>query len=155
MTPEFDYGDMVRVVRSVRNDGTYPGMETGALLVRAGSVGHVRNVGTFLQEQIIYAVHFLGEDRIVGCREEELVSIDAPWTVSRFLFRDRVVARIPLAIGGAIVVEQGAEGEVVRRLGDDPAGPSYHVLFGSRVFQVPEAALQCSPMPEPASGQAG
>lgn len=146
MTPAFDYGDMVRVIRSVRNDGTYPGLETGALLVRAGSVGHVRNVGTFLQEQIIYAVHFLGEDKVVGCREEELVSIDAAWTVSRFLFRDHVVARIPLAIGAQIVVEQGAEGEVVKRLGDDPRGPCYHVLFGTRVFQVPESALDVAPL---------
>ncbi len=146
MIPAFDYGDMVRVIRTIRNDGTYPDMETGAQLVRAGSVGHVRNVGTFLQEQIIYAVHFLGEDRIVGCREEELVSIDAPWTTTRFLFRDCVVARIPLTVGGQVVVAQGSAGEVVQRLGDGPQGPSYHVGFGNRVFQVPESALDEAPV---------
>jgi nitrogen fixation protein NifZ len=147
MSPAFDYGDVVRVIRTIRNDGTYPGMETGAQLVRAGSVGHVRNLGTFLQEQIIYAVHFIGEDRIVGCREEELVAIDAPWTVTRFLFRDRVVARLPLAVGGQVVVDKGALGEVVQRLADDPQAPSYHVQFGCRVFQLPESAVDPAPAP--------
>ena len=77
MQPRFDYGDAVRVVRTVRNDGTFPGMDTGDVLVRQGSVGHVRNVGTFLQDQIIYAVHFLEVDRTVGCREEELLDARA------------------------------------------------------------------------------
>lgn len=114
---------------------------------RAGSVGHIRNVGTFLQEQIIYAVHFIHEDRIVGCREEELVPVDAPWTETRFLFRDHVLARIPLAIDGQVVVEQGGEGEVVRRLCETGQEPSYHVMFGGRVFQVPETALDPAPIP--------
>ncbi len=147
MKPAFDFGDMVRVIRTVRNDGTYPGTETGDQLARAGSVGHIRNVGTFLQEQIIYAVHFISEDRIVGCREEELVPIDAPWTETRFLFRDHVLARIPLAIDGQVVVAQGCEGEVVRRLGEIRQVPSYHVEFDGRVFQVPETALDPAPIP--------
>ena len=147
MNPTFDYGDMVRVIRTIRNDGTFPGMETGAQLVRAGSVGYVRNIGTFLQEQIIYAVHFIDEDRVVGCREEELVSIDAPWTVTRFLFRDRVVARIPLAVGGQVVVDKGSEGQVVLRLTEGAEVPSYHVEFNGRVFEVPETALDAAPIP--------
>ena len=39
--PQFEYGDEVRVIRNVRNDGTYPGMDTGSLLIRRGSVGCV------------------------------------------------------------------------------------------------------------------
>ena len=50
MRPRFEYGDEVRVTRNVRNDGTYPGLETGQLLIRRGSTGHVRDVGTFLQD---------------------------------------------------------------------------------------------------------
>jgi hypothetical protein len=76
MLPRWDYGDAVRVTRNVRNDGTFPGAAVGDLLVRRGRIGHVRNVGTFLQDQIIYAVHFLDEERIVGCREEELIGLD-------------------------------------------------------------------------------
>jgi nitrogen fixation protein NifZ len=34
MRPRFDYGDAVRVIRNVRNDGTFPGQKTGNLLVR-------------------------------------------------------------------------------------------------------------------------
>ena len=44
----------------------FPAWTPATSLVRAGSVGHVRNVGTFLQDQIIYAVHFFEVDRIVG-----------------------------------------------------------------------------------------
>ena len=53
MLPRWDYGDAVRVTRNVRNDGTYPGAAVGDLLVRRGRVGHVRNVGTCLQDPII------------------------------------------------------------------------------------------------------
>ena len=33
MLPRWDYGDAVRVTRNVRNDGTFPGVPTGDLLV--------------------------------------------------------------------------------------------------------------------------
>ena len=87
-------GDVVRVIRNVRNDGTFSGANTGDLLVRRGRIGHVRDVGTFLQDQIIYSVHFLDEGRVVGCREEELIGIDEPWIESRFEVRQRVCAAI-------------------------------------------------------------
>ncbi len=74
LEPRFASDDEVRVIRNIRNDGTYPGQPTGALLVRRGSVGYVRHVGVFLQDQLIYTVHFLEADnRIVGCREVELI----------------------------------------------------------------------------------
>ena len=122
MRPAFDYGDAVRVLRTVRNDGTYPGLPTGALLLRRGSVGFVRDVGTFLQDQIIYSVHFLDQDRMVGCREEELQPAADPWVPSRFEFRDRVRARIPLGIAGRVLVERGTEGEVLKVIRDAPGG---------------------------------
>ena len=60
MITRWDLGDDVRVIRNVRNDGTYPGEQIGALLIRRGSTGTVIDIGTFLQDQIIYTVHFLG-----------------------------------------------------------------------------------------------
>ncbi len=42
MLPRFDYGDTVRLIRNVRNDGTFPGKEVGDLLIRRGAVGFVR-----------------------------------------------------------------------------------------------------------------
>jgi len=138
----YDYGDEVRVIRNVRNDGTYPGLDVGAPLVRRGSLGYVVNVGTFLQDQVIYSVHFLNEKRLVGCREEELIPADAPWTPSRFEFRDKVLSRINLAVDGEIVAAVGAEGEVIKVLrNDDPGQVQYHVRFPGRTLQVPENAL--------------
>lgn len=142
MRPRFDYGEAVRVTRNVRNDGTYPGLVTGALLVRRGAVGYVLNVGTFLQDQIIYSVHFLTEDRIVGCREEELLPADAPWTPSRFETRERVRARVALARAGEVLAAAGTEGEVMRVLRDAADGVRYHVHFPGHVLEVPEVFLE-------------
>jgi len=108
--PRFEIGKVVRVTRNVRNDGTFAGSEIGDLLVRRGSTGHVKNVGTFLQDQIIYSVHFLNEDKIVGCREEELIGEDEPWVPSKFEFRDKVHCNKCLAIDGEVIVEKDAEG---------------------------------------------
>lgn len=141
MRPQFELGDEVRVTRNVRNDGTYPGMEIGDPLVRRGSVGFVQNVGTYLQDQIIYSVHFLEANRLVGCREEELISAVAEWVPTRFEFRDKVAALCPLGIDGEVVVDPGDVGEVVKVLRDAPGGPAYHVRFPGRTLQVPEAAL--------------
>ncbi len=40
----YDYGDEVRVVRNVRNDGTYPGLDVGAPLVRRCSASRLPNL---------------------------------------------------------------------------------------------------------------
>lgn len=143
MLPRFQYGDEVRVIRNVRNDGTYPGKEVGELLLRRGSVGNVHDVGTYLQDQIIYRVYFIDSGRMVGCREEELVPAAEPWVDSRYEFRDRVATRIPLSVGGEVVVAQGEIGSVMKILRDAPGGVQYHVHFNSgRMFQIPELALE-------------
>jgi nitrogen fixation protein NifZ len=136
----FDFGESVRVIRNVRNDGTYPGMPVGELLVRRGSIGHVIEVGTFLQDQVIYTVHFLDQGRMVGCRAEELISADADWNPSRFEFRDKVVCQIALGIQGQVIAEKGAEGEILKVL-RDRLPIHYHVRFPGRTLQVPENVL--------------
>ena len=142
MNPQFQYGSEVRLTRTVRNDGTFPGMETGDKLIPVGATGFVRNVGTFLQDQIIYTVHFVEQDKMVGCREEELIPIDAPWVPARFAFRQRVTTIVPLGAAGEVIAYAGTEGEVVRVLRDAPGGPAYHVYINGRTFLVPETALQ-------------
>lgn len=137
----FDFGEAVRVTRNVRNDGTYPGMPVGELLIRRGSVGHVIEVGTFLQDQVIYTVHFLDQGRMVGCRAEELIPADAAWNPSRFEFRDKVVCRIDLGIQGQVIVDKGAEGEILKVLRDS-VPLQYHVRFPGRTLQVPETVLE-------------
>jgi nitrogen fixation protein NifZ len=149
MLPRYEYGDTVRLTRNVRNDGTYPGMEVGELLIRRGAVGYVRDVGTYLQDQIIYRVVFMdtgvpgvSDSRMVGCREEELISIDDPWVPSRFQSREKVQAALNLAVGGELRVTKGAVGEVMKVLRELPGGAHYQVYFsGCGVLQVPEGVL--------------
>ena len=137
----FDFGEPVRVTRNVRNDGTYPGMPVGELLIRRGSVGHVIEVGTFLQDQVIYTVHFLDHGRMVGCRAEELITADAPWNPSRFEFRDKVLNRLDLGVQGKVIVAKGTEGEVLNVL-RDTVPLHYYIRFPGMTLQVPESALE-------------
>ncbi len=130
------------MVRNLRNDGTYPGEPTGRLLVRCGSVGHVCDVGTFLQDQLIYTVDFLGAERRVGCREQELQLASDPWIATRFGFRDKVTPKIALAIRGEIIAQTGDAGEIEKVLREHPGGPAYHARFNGRTLQVPENALE-------------
>lgn len=137
----FDFGEAVRVTRNVRNDGTYPGMPVGELLMRRGSVGHVIEVGTFLQDQVIYTVHFLDHGRMVGCRAEELIPASAHWNPSRFEFRDKVICSIDLGMQGKVIVDKGSEGEVLKVLRES-LPLQYHVRFPGRTLQVPESVLE-------------
>lgn len=151
MDARWEYGEAVRLTRNVRNDGTYPGLDPGAFLVRRGSIGYVVDVGTFLQDQIIYSVNFLEEGKIVGCREEELIGADEPWTPSRFEFRDKVRTAKGLAVAGEVLVAVGASGEVIKVIRDAPGGVAYHIHFDSlpgRLLQIPEALLEAAPAKE-------
>jgi nitrogen fixation protein NifZ len=142
LEPCFAGDDAVRVIRNIRNDGTYPGQATGALLIRRGSIGYVRHIGVFLQDQIIYTVHFLeAGNRIVGCRETELIRADAPWIPNRFERGERVIAKWALAVSGEVVGMAGAVGEVMGVFREPETVAYYHVLFGQRVLRVPENAL--------------
>ncbi|MFC5301635.1 nitrogen fixation protein NifZ [Azospira restricta] len=140
----WDYGAAVRVVRNLRNDGTYPGLPTGAPLVRRGSIGYVVDVGTFLQDQVIYSVNFLDAGKIVGCREEELIGADEAWQPSRFESRERVTAQRGLAVDGELLVPAGSGGEVIKVIRDAPGGVAYHVHFDcqpGRLLLLPEMLL--------------
>ncbi|OYY93939.1 MAG: nitrogen fixation protein NifZ [Hydrogenophilales bacterium 28-61-23] len=142
MEQRFDFGVAVRLTRNVRNDGTFPGLEVGNLLIKRGSVGYVMNVGTFLQDQIIYTVNFLDQGRVVGCRDEELIGADEPWMESRFETREKVRSRLALSIRGEVAVPAGSVGEVFKVLRDLETGVQYHVHFpGGKLLLVPETLL--------------
>lgn len=141
MTPAFTFGDEVRVTRAIRNDGTMPGYARGQLLVRRGSTGFVREWGVFLQDQIIYQIHFLDGDIVVGCRGQELIPASAPWNAGMLQFGDRVTALQPLSVNGVVVVSVGETGQIeATDQGND--GSSYTVTFSGRWFQVPASALR-------------
>lgn len=146
MLQKFQYGDSVRLIRSVRNDGTYPGMEVGEFMVKRGSVGYVQNVGTYLQDQVIYSVHFLETNMMVGCREEELIREDEDWVMSHFEFRDKVTPNRVLAVNGEVIGSPGDVAEVlkvIRNESDEGVTTiEYHIRFPGRTLHVPEALLE-------------
>jgi nitrogen fixation protein NifZ len=144
MLPKFEFGDEVRIIRNVRNDGTYPGVPTGTLLIRRGTTGVVINVGTFLQDQLIYTVNFLELDKIVGFREEELISINEPWVPSKFESREKVRSKITLTVRGETRVTPGMEGEILKVFRDENNGVQYHVIFHDQVLQVPETSIEAT-----------
>lgn len=144
MKPEYDYGDEVRLTRNVRNDGTYPGAEIGEMLIPRGSCGVVYDVGTYLQDQLIYRVNFIDLGKTVGCRGEELIPAAAPWIDNRFEFRDPIIALVAMSSQGQQVVSPGDKGEVARVIHEDDGALWYHARFGDHTFQLPEAAI-CAP----------
>jgi nitrogen fixation protein NifZ len=74
--PVFEMEQKVRVRKLIRNDGTFPGIDIGAPLVKKGDVGFVVGIGTYLQTYYIYAVHFIERGLIVGCRKKELDPVE-------------------------------------------------------------------------------
>ncbi|MEF3108861.1 nitrogen fixation protein NifZ [Raoultella sp. WB_B2P2-3] len=140
MRPKFTFSDAVRVVRAIRNDGTFAGFAPGELLVRRGSTGFVRDWGVFLQDQIIYQIHFPESDRIIGCREQELIPLAQPWLAGNLQYGDTVTCRMALAVGGEVVVNVGQQGRI-EATDRGERGDSYTVDFSGRWFTVPVQAI--------------
>ena len=74
--PAFDYGERVRSLKYVRNDGTFPGKEIGDVLVKKGDWGYVTSIGTFLNQFYIYGVEFVDLGYRVGMKAREIESLD-------------------------------------------------------------------------------
>jgi nitrogen fixation protein NifZ len=72
---KFQWGQRVRAAADLFNDGSYPECAPDALLAGAGDVGEVVQTGTHVNSNLhIYLVEF-GENRIVGCFEEEIAPL--------------------------------------------------------------------------------
>ena len=71
--PKFQWGQQVRAVIDLYNDGSYPDRPIDALLVQEGDRGEIVQVGTHVDSGIpVYMVEFGGVN-VVGCLEEEIV----------------------------------------------------------------------------------
>jgi nitrogen fixation protein NifZ len=70
--PVFREGQKVAAKTSIRSDGTVYGSRTGDVIVEAGTMGYVANIGEFLQRFYIYEVDFVEAGRLVGMRGFEL-----------------------------------------------------------------------------------
>ena len=68
----FEWGQRVRAAIDLFNDGSYPEADDGALLVPAGGLGEIVQVGHHSEANVpVYLVEFDG--RVLGCLEEEIV----------------------------------------------------------------------------------
>ncbi len=70
--PVFELEDKVRLIKTIRNDGTFGSRERGEIIAKPGAIGYVIGIGTFLQKFYIYSVHFIELGIVVGCRCYEL-----------------------------------------------------------------------------------
>jgi len=74
--PHFEYGEKVKSLKTIRNDGTFAGKEIGDILVKKGDIGYVTSIGTFLQQFYIYGIEFIEHGYRVGMKGRELESLD-------------------------------------------------------------------------------
>ena len=75
--PAFERSQKVRSLTAVRNDGTFYGVARGELLIEAGDIGYIQDIGEFLNRYYIYVVDFFERGRIVGMRRHEIESAES------------------------------------------------------------------------------
>lgn len=74
-TPKFQWGQPVRAVADLYNDGSYPDAAAEEVLVREGDPGEIIQVGTHVETNtFIYMVEF-HKERVVGCLEDEIAAV--------------------------------------------------------------------------------
>jgi nitrogen fixation protein NifZ len=73
--PKFQWGQRVKALIDLRNDGSFPDAAAEALLVKIGDTGEIVQVGTHSEANLpVYLVEF-GERLVVGCLEEEIIPL--------------------------------------------------------------------------------
>lgn len=73
--PKYQWGQRVKALIDLLNDGSFPGKPADAMLVNVGDTGEIVQVGTQTEANLpIYLVEF-GERLVVGCLEEEISSL--------------------------------------------------------------------------------
>ncbi|QWG14664.1 nitrogen fixation protein NifZ [Bradyrhizobium sediminis] len=70
--PKYQWGQRVKALIDLLNDGSFPGKPADAMLVSVGDTGEIVQVGTQTEANLpIYLVEF-DERLVVGCLEEEI-----------------------------------------------------------------------------------
>lgn len=73
--PRYQWGQRVHAVGDLFNDGSFPDEPADTLLVAAGTVGEIVQIGTHVDSSTpVYLVEF-NPRRIVGCLEEEITPL--------------------------------------------------------------------------------
>ncbi|MDR9830584.1 nitrogen fixation protein NifZ [Vibrio sp. FNV 38] len=139
----FEIGDEVRVSRTIHNDGSFSqGLQKGDVLVVSGSVGYVRSMGYFLQNQIIYRVYFPDVDREIGVRSKELISASLTWESNPFHLKQKVALSTSLGHNGQVLARKGEWVEIVKIERDLAKGHlNYMVLVSGHWVWLKRTAL--------------
>ena len=70
--PKYEWGQRVKALIDLYNDGSFPVAPEKGALVKLGDTGEIVQVGTHTEENMpIYLVEF-AENLVVGCLEEEI-----------------------------------------------------------------------------------
>ncbi|MFH0301761.1 nitrogen fixation protein NifZ [Bradyrhizobium sp. 31Argb] len=70
--PKYQWGQRVKAAVDLINDGSFPNAPADRLLIGAGGIGEIVQVGRHREGNVpIYLVEF-GERMVVGCLEEEI-----------------------------------------------------------------------------------
>lgn len=73
--PKYQWGQRVKALIDLYNDGSFPDTAPDARLVGVGDTGEIVQVGTQTEANLpIYLVEF-GERLVVGCLEEEITPL--------------------------------------------------------------------------------
>ncbi|MFN1549271.1 nitrogen fixation protein NifZ [Vibrio natriegens] len=140
--PRFESGDEVRVVRNIRNDGSFQDSDKGDLLVEAGSVGIVRSYGYFLQTQLIYQIFIAAENKVVGVRDSEVIDATLPWVPCLFRSLDKAKLTCSLVMFGEPLASKGDVIEVHRAYRNlDDGTVNYEVKFGEHTITLDATRL--------------
>lgn len=140
--PRFESGDEVRVVRNIRNDGSFQDRDKGDLLVEAGSVGIVRSYGYFLQTQLIYQIFIAAENKVVGVRDSEVIDAKLPWVPCLFRSLDKAKLTCSLVMFGEPLASKGDVIEVHRAYRNlDDGTVNYEVKFGEHTITLDATRL--------------
>lgn len=144
LNPKYEYGTQVRLNCNIRNDGSFGDNLKGKCLMRRGSVGYVRDAGLFLQEHVVYQVHFIEHNQIIGCKESELILASEPWTDNAFEYGDRVALTLPLTMAEQRIAEAG-DPVMIIAVQRENEGETQKILYRIQINEhdvmVPERAL--------------
>ena len=142
-TVRFAPGSEVRIVRNIRNDGSFQDFAKGDLLVEAGSVGIVRSYGYFLQTQVIYQVFIPTQNRVIGVRDSEVIDAALAWVPCLFRSLDKAKLTCSLRMFGEPLANKGDVIEVHRVYRDLEDGTvSFEVKFGAHLVKLDSTRLE-------------
>jgi nitrogen fixation protein NifZ len=73
--PKYQWGQRVKALIDLHNDGSFPDAPPNSLLVAIGATGEIVQVGAHAESNTpVYLVEF-SERLVVGCLEEEIMPV--------------------------------------------------------------------------------